>query len=149
MCLRPLACLDWGFASCRGHGCVSLVSVVCCQEEVTESGWSLVQRSPIDCGVTVGDSEASIMKTSGQERGYCAMKKRKDCTHTRMWFTLSRNKTLRMKGKSFLELFRWTREPLQHVTGITEIDSQVINKLMSKRGTNLSSCEKHECFNFS
>jgi hypothetical protein len=68
-------------------------------------------------------------------RGYCAMKKRKDCTqaYTRMWFTLSRNKSLRMKGKTFLELFRWTHVPIQHVTGITEIDSQVINKLISTR----------------
>jgi hypothetical protein len=28
------------------------VSVVCCQVEVSATGWSLVQRSPIDCGVS-------------------------------------------------------------------------------------------------
>ena len=28
--LRPLACWDCGFESCRGHGCLSVVSVVCC-----------------------------------------------------------------------------------------------------------------------
>jgi hypothetical protein len=32
----------------RGHG----VSVVCCQVEVSATGWSLVQRSPTDCGVS-------------------------------------------------------------------------------------------------
>jgi hypothetical protein len=31
---------------------LSLVSVVCCQVEVSASGWSLVQRSPTECGVS-------------------------------------------------------------------------------------------------
>jgi hypothetical protein len=35
-----------------GHGCLSLVSVVCCQVEVSATSWSLVQRSPTDCGVS-------------------------------------------------------------------------------------------------
>jgi hypothetical protein len=35
-----------------GHGCLTLVSVVCCQIEVSATGWSLVQRSPTDCGVS-------------------------------------------------------------------------------------------------
>jgi hypothetical protein len=35
-----------------GHGCLSLVSVVCCQVEVSAMGWSLVQRSPTECGVS-------------------------------------------------------------------------------------------------
>jgi hypothetical protein len=35
----------------RGRGCLSLVSVVCCQVEVSASGWSLIQRSPTECGV--------------------------------------------------------------------------------------------------
>jgi hypothetical protein len=35
----------------RGHGCLYLVSVVCCQVEVSATSWSLVQRSPTDCGV--------------------------------------------------------------------------------------------------
>ena len=33
--------------------CVSVVSVVCCQVEVCETGWSLVQRSHTECGVSV------------------------------------------------------------------------------------------------
>jgi hypothetical protein len=44
----------------RGHGCLSLVSVVCCQVEVSATGWSLVQRSPTECGVSnVCDRETS------------------------------------------------------------------------------------------
>jgi hypothetical protein len=36
----------------RGHGCLSLVNVVFCQVEVSATSWSLVQRSPTDCGVS-------------------------------------------------------------------------------------------------
>jgi hypothetical protein len=44
----------------RGHGCLSLVSFVCCQVEVSATGWSLFQRRPTDCGVSKKcDHEAS------------------------------------------------------------------------------------------
>ena len=33
----------------RGHGCLSLASVVCCQVEVSATSRSFVQRSPTDC----------------------------------------------------------------------------------------------------
>jgi hypothetical protein len=36
--LRPLAYWDCGFESRLGHECLSLVSVVCCQVEVSPSG---------------------------------------------------------------------------------------------------------------
>jgi hypothetical protein len=36
----------------RGHGCLSLVSAVCCQVEVSATSWSLVQRSPTECGAS-------------------------------------------------------------------------------------------------
>jgi hypothetical protein len=43
-----------------GHGYLSLVSVVCCQVEVSATSWSLVQRSPTVCGVSKKcDREAS------------------------------------------------------------------------------------------
>jgi hypothetical protein len=36
-----------------GHGCLSFMSVVCCQVEVSVSGWSLAQqRSSTECGVS-------------------------------------------------------------------------------------------------
>jgi hypothetical protein len=57
--LRPLACWDCGFESRRGYWCLSLVSVVCCQVQVSATGWSLVQRSPAECGVSECDREAS------------------------------------------------------------------------------------------
>jgi hypothetical protein len=59
--LRPLTYWDFGFESRRRHGCLSLVSVVCCQVDVPASGWSPVQRSPTECGVSECDHEASII----------------------------------------------------------------------------------------
>ena len=61
MGLRPLACWDCGFESRRGHGCLSLVSFVCCQE-VSASGWSLFHRRRTECGVSECDSESTIMR---------------------------------------------------------------------------------------
>jgi len=50
--LRPLADWNWGFESRRGRRCMSVVSVVCCQVEVSASVRSLVQRIPTDCSVS-------------------------------------------------------------------------------------------------
>jgi hypothetical protein len=49
MGLQPLACWDCGFECRRGHGCLSFVSVVYCQVEVSTTGLSLVQRSHKEC----------------------------------------------------------------------------------------------------
>jgi len=62
--LRPIACWDCGFKSRQGHGCLSFLSVVFCQAEVSGSGRSLVQRNPTDCDVSEYDREAST-GTSG------------------------------------------------------------------------------------
>jgi hypothetical protein len=59
--LRPLAYWDCGFESRLGHGYLSLVSVVFCQVEASATDWSLVQRSPTECGVSECNREASIM----------------------------------------------------------------------------------------
>ena len=59
MGLRPLACKNCGFESRRGFGCLSVVSVVCCQVEVSATSWSLFQRIPTDCGVSECDSGTS------------------------------------------------------------------------------------------
>jgi hypothetical protein len=32
---------------------VAVVNVVCCQVEVSATSWSLVQRSPTDCGASL------------------------------------------------------------------------------------------------
>ena len=51
--LRPFTCWDRGFESRRGHGRLSVVSVVCCQVEVSATSWPLVQGSPTDCGASL------------------------------------------------------------------------------------------------
>ena len=45
--LRPLACWNFGFDSCRKDRC-PLVNVVCFQVEVTATGQSLVQMVPTE-----------------------------------------------------------------------------------------------------
>jgi hypothetical protein len=91
-----------GFNSRRGHGCLSLVSVVYCQIEVFATGWSLVQRSPIECGVSECNREASIMRRPWFTRGCHATGKkcgvwvnmfiyvirRADCLCFRYWLLL-------------------------------------------------------------
>ena len=47
------ACCVCGFESRRGHWCLSLVSVVCCQVEVCETSRYFVKRSPADCDVSL------------------------------------------------------------------------------------------------
>ena len=66
--LRPLACWDCGFEFHREHGCLSVVTAVCCQGEVSASGLSLVQ-SPTKCGASECDREASTMGSPRPTRG--------------------------------------------------------------------------------
>jgi hypothetical protein len=44
-----LSCWYCGFEYHRGHGCLSVASVVCCQAETSATGRFLVQRSPTEC----------------------------------------------------------------------------------------------------
>jgi hypothetical protein len=46
-------CWDCGFESHRGYGCLSVVSVVCCQEEFFGTGRLLFQRSRTEYGECV------------------------------------------------------------------------------------------------
>jgi hypothetical protein len=73
--LQSLDFWDCGFESRRGHACLSLVSAVWCRVEVSASGWSLVKRSPTECGVSECDLETSIMRRPRPTRGCRAMKK--------------------------------------------------------------------------
>ena len=55
---------------CIGRlGCLSLVAVVTSQAEVSALGWSFVQRSPTECGVSERDRKASIMRKPWPTRG--------------------------------------------------------------------------------
>jgi len=60
--LRPLTCGDGGLESRPGHTGLSLENIVCCQVEDSATGRSLIQRSPIECGVPEFDLETSTMR---------------------------------------------------------------------------------------
>jgi hypothetical protein len=77
MSLRPLSCWDYGFESLRCHGCLSLVSVVYCQVDVSASDRPIVQGSSMECGVSECDREASIMRRPWPTTG-CYDMERKD-----------------------------------------------------------------------
>ena len=62
MCTRLLPCWECLFESRRWHGCLSVVSVVCCKVEVSASNRTLVQRILTECGVSEYDREDSIMR---------------------------------------------------------------------------------------
>jgi hypothetical protein len=72
--LLPLACRDWGFEYRRRHGCISVVSVVCFQVEISVTGQSLIQR-PSECNVSECVREASKIRRSWPTRGCSAMGK--------------------------------------------------------------------------
>ena len=59
--LRPLTCWDLGFESHRGHGYLSVVSVVCCQVEVSATSIIHPGESYRLCCVIVCDLETSRM----------------------------------------------------------------------------------------
>ena len=69
MGLRPPACWDCGVEYRRGHGCLCVVSVVCFQAEISASRSALLQRSPVECGVSECDRKASKMRKSCRSRG--------------------------------------------------------------------------------
>jgi len=57
----------------RTNTCLLWV-LLCCQVEVSATGWSLVQRSPTECGVSECVREVSIMRRSWPTRGCCSKK---------------------------------------------------------------------------
>ena len=69
-----------------GHVYLSLLSVVCCQVAVSASGWSLVRRSPTECGVSECDRESSRMRRPWSPGGCCVLVKKKSVfTEMRHW----------------------------------------------------------------
>ena len=59
-------------------GVCLLLSVVCCQVEVSASG---VHRSPTDCGVSECDRESSTMRRPWPTGGCYAMVKKKELAY--------------------------------------------------------------------
>ena len=49
-----------------GHGCLSLVSVVCCHVKVSRSGRSFIKRSPTEFGVSECDGSPGPLEAVSQ-----------------------------------------------------------------------------------
>jgi hypothetical protein len=152
--LRTLAYCDSGFESRRWHGYLSLVSVVCCQVEAAASGWSLVQRSPNQCGISESDCGDSIMRPwpiRGCEvmvKNYyikripwhivvqfksnilsvksCNICRTDYCLRSRVWWNL----VLQAIRKLNYELTAWNRILLDNLTGF-----QLVKKFPAFYGT--------------
>jgi hypothetical protein len=89
--MRSLPCWYCGFEPRWRHGYLSLLLVMCCQEEVSASGWSLVQGSPTGCGVSECYREVSTKKRPWAKRD-CHATNRKMNTHVPFlwtWFLTS------------------------------------------------------------
>ena len=80
MGLRPLACWDCWYESRRGHGCLSLASIVCCLVEVSATGRSLVQRRTTWCESLSVISRSNKLYTSGEWAEKGETKKRRKVT---------------------------------------------------------------------
>jgi len=72
---RPFVCWDCKFESRGVHGSLPLINIVCCQVQISASGWSPIQRSLIECGVSECDREASTLKRACPIRGCRTMGK--------------------------------------------------------------------------
>jgi hypothetical protein len=66
-----------------------------CTVDVSASGWSLVQRSPTECGMSEYNHEASIMRRSWPSTGCWDMVKEKIKKQTRTHFECQQNDQLR------------------------------------------------------
>jgi hypothetical protein len=67
--LPLFACYDCELESRRGHGCLSLVSVVCCDIEADHASRVVLQ----ECGASECDREATGMRGPWPTRGCCAI----------------------------------------------------------------------------
>jgi hypothetical protein len=77
--LRSLACWDCGFESRGKHGCLSLVSVVCCQAQISAIGRSLVQGNPTE---SITECEQASTPTISRYTGVRNTKERERKTLT-------------------------------------------------------------------
>jgi len=72
-CGHSLASCEFEFH--RGHECLSNVSVLCCQVEVSATVWSPVQTNPTECGVSECDREIATKRRPRPTRGCQGTKK--------------------------------------------------------------------------
>ena len=96
---------------------MDVVSVVCCQTEVSAAGWSLVLRSPIGCGVSECDHEASMRKAWPTGTCWITDERITQCTHILVW-TLP---PIRYQGKMSQITAEYTPLPFFEKQGVTKV----------------------------
>ena len=74
--MRSLACWDCRFEFRQGHGCLSVVRIVCRLVEFSGTSSSLVQRSSLLSRVSECDLEAAVMNKSWPTSGFAPWNKK-------------------------------------------------------------------------
>jgi len=109
-------------------GCLPLVSVVCCQVEVSASGRSFVQKGTNECGMTECDREASTVRRRWTTRACRAMGQKKMVTKMRCGTSVGT--VNRLTYLPTYLLIPWSRVLLERLTG-----SQLVKKFPAFYGT--------------
>jgi hypothetical protein len=123
---------DCGFEYCCGAW-ICLLWVLCYQLQVSASGWSLIQRSPTECGVSECDREASMVRKSWPTSGSRAIKKNVSAltaiaTTSTKWQILPQSLQFSYLAQLYklcpvlwrpCVLFLWETPWLSNVTGMT------------------------------
>jgi hypothetical protein len=79
------------------------LSLVCCQVKVSVTGWSLVQTSPTESGVSECDHESMTMRRPSPNGGLLRHGKKKFVKQSSSWGDNSRPVCWKKKSKSFKE----------------------------------------------
>ena len=85
-----------------GYGCLSFVGVVCGLAEFSATGWSLIQRSMTEWGVSEFDREVSIMRTPWSTEGRCVGEK--------MWCNYEKESNFRDTLQNNLTWVLWQKK---------------------------------------
>ena len=117
-----------------GHGCLSLMSVVWFEVEVSASGRSLFQRSPTKCGAPQCDREPSIMSRPWSTTGYRTVKTSKKARSVCVDYV-----TVARRGCLLLPIVALTANEGGQNFATNENSRQVTRELRSLRGDQYSS----------
>jgi hypothetical protein len=133
VCSRSLAGIAG--SNTAGGTDVCLLWMLCCKVEVSVSGWSFVQRSPTECGVSECDREASTVRRHWPNRGCCSMGKNRKYEQNRTkqrgsWERMEITPVLPIAGQKFPRYFASYLEFLAVEIFQTSIGLYLIEKFL-------------------
>ena len=106
------------------EGSLSVVSVVCCQVEVSVSGRSFVQWSPNECDLSECNYTSSIMRRPWPTGSCCAMVKKKRFAEEDAQMYQTARRQIPEGGNIFLRQIRVRFSASSHTYSSTQIDSR-------------------------